>query len=200
MSPIITAPHELLAEKAKPIKKIDQSILNLIEEMKKTLAATHDPEGIGLAAPQVGVSLQLFIIKPTPKAIEQVFINPVISRINADQNAEKRRNQRISASRSATIGASSKKKKAPTRLEGCLSLPQIWGDVVRYPTLTITYLDPKGLTRTEEYSGFTATIIQHEYDHLQGILFPRRVLEQKGKLYKSKKDEKGEEVFEEITL
>lgn len=212
MLPIVSAPHEVLAEKARPIKKIDKSVLDLVEQMKETLAATHDPEGIGLAAPQVGVSLQLFIIKPTPKAIEKVFINPHIlenkARGDASEGFPKERSSfapsKTARLEEALVGrkraAGPRAKKTPTRLEGCLSLPQIWGEVVRYPSLTVTYLDPEGKTHTEEYSGFTATIIQHEYDHLQGILFPRRVLEQKGKLYKSKKNDKGEEIFEEITV
>jgi len=67
-------------------------------------------------------------------------------------------------------------------------------------SLSITYFDENGIKKTKKVSGFLATIIQHEMDHLNGVLFPKRVLEQKGALYKSKKDEKGEEYFDEIKI
>lgn len=64
----------------------------------------------------------------------------------------------------------------------------------------MAYLDEKGVKHQEVFTGFLATIIQHEFDHLQGVLFPRRVLEQKGQLYKSVKNKKGEMEFEEISV
>jgi len=192
---IVTAPNSILSQTAKPVEKINKTILNLIEEMKQALLAAKDPEGVGLAAPQVGHALQLFITKPTPKSSIHVFINPRITLINADQNADQRREaQRKSASRSAKISDTSKK------LEGCLSLPNIWGEVIRDPHITISYLDEKGKTHNRKFQGLFATIIQHELDHLNGTIFPKRVLEQKGTLYKSHKDEKNEDVFEEIEI
>ena len=61
-------------------------------------------------------------------------------------------------------------------------------------------MDETGKIYTKEFKDFLATIIQHEYDHLNGILFPKRVLEQKGKLYKSSKEKNGEDIFEELVL
>ena len=196
MLKIVTAPNPILSGNSKPVKKIDKFILNLIRGMGKTLLAAKDPEGVGLAAPQVGKLLQIFITKPSPKSPIQVFINPVITLNSADPNADKRpkTTQRKSASRSAKISDSSKK------LEGCLSLPNIWGEVNRPPIITLFYLDRNGGIHTKTFKGLFSTIIQHEIDHLNGILFPKRVLEQKGTLYKSHKDEKGEDVFEEIEL
>jgi peptide deformylase len=193
---IVTAPQSILSQSAKQISKVDKTVLELVEEMSKTLLAAKDPEGVGLAAPQVGKSLQLFITKQTPKAPIQVFINPSIALNNTDQNADERpkKTQRKSASRSAKISEASKK------LEGCLSLPNIWGEVIRDPKITISYLDEKGNSHTKTFKGLFATIVQHEIDHLNGILFPKRVLEQKGILYKSRKDEKNEDVFEEIEV
>ena len=73
MIKIITAPSEVLSQKARPVKKIDKK---LIGEMKQALLLAKDPEGVGLAAPQVGESISIFIIKPTPKSPIKVFINP----------------------------------------------------------------------------------------------------------------------------
>lgn len=180
---IIKAPNPILSQKAKRISQINSAILDLIEEMKKALLAARDPEGVGLAAPQVGKSLQLFIIKQNQNAQVNVYINPLVTIL---EHADK--TQQVT------------KKKASHKLEGCLSLQNIWGTVNRAHKVAITYQDEFGKLHKKTCTGFLATIIQHEYDHLHGILFPKRVLEQKEKLYKSKKNEKGEDVFEELTL
>ncbi len=189
MRKIITAPQPVLSQQAKEITKIDKTVLRHIEEMKKTLAATRDPEGVGLAAPQVGLSLQLFVTKPTAQAKYGVFINPIIQ-IQKPTEPHVSKNQQKSAS----------KKGKSTKLEGCLSLPGIWGEVTRHPSVTLRYQDETGKNHTKTFKGFLATIIQHEVDHLNGILFPKHVLEQGHKLYKSHKDKQGQEVFEEIEL
>jgi peptide deformylase len=178
---IITAPHHVLSQKAKPIGAITKPIKELIEQMKKTLLAAKDPEGVGLAAPQVGKSLQIFLMKPLINSPISVFINPEVTLLE-------------------DTGETKKPKHADRQLEGCLSLKDIWGTVKRVPKVTITYLDETGKKHTKTFSKFSATIIQHEYDHLNGILFPKRVLEQNGTLYKSKKDKQGKEVFEEINV
>lgn len=186
MTNILTAPNSVLSQKAQQVKKIDKSILQLIEEMKQALLAAKDPEGVGLAAPQVGKPLQIFIMKPTPKSKILVCINPKIRTKSPDLVEIKR--------------PKSSKYKGPKKLEGCLSLPSIWGEVLRSPKVTLWYLDENARPHKKTFTDFIATIIQHEIDHLQGVLFPKRVLEQKGKLYKSHKDEKGQEVFEEIEI
>ena len=195
MLKIIISPNPILAQKAKRVAKIVKATLTLIEEMRQALLAAKDPEGVGLAAPQVGKSLQIFLAKPTPKSPIQVFINPVITQSKAEYHTKQHRKiQRSSAYSSAKISDSSKK------LEGCLSLPNIWGNVNRSLMIVVSYTDEKGGSHKHKFSGLLATIIQHEIDHLNGILFPKRVLEQKGKLYKSHKDEKGQDVFEEIEI
>ena len=196
MLEIVSASSSVLFEQAKEVKKVDKSVLKLLDKMYESLLAARDPVGVGLAAPQVGKSLQIFIAKPTAASPIQVFINPVISQKNAERNAEQRRRkiQRSSASSSAKF------RDSHTKLEGCLSLPNIWGEVKRAPSTKISYMDEKGKKHSKEFKGFMATIIQHEMDHLNGILFPKRVLEQQGNLYKSRKNEKGEDVFEEIDL
>lgn len=180
MLSIVQAPDEVLSQKAKEIKKIDQTVLSLIAEMKDTLENATDPEGVGLAAPQVGRSVQLFIIKQSISSPVQVFINPILI-LPENESVPK-------------------KKKGPVKLEGCLSLYNVWGVVHRYASVTLSYLDEQGKTHTKKFTGFFATIIQHEYDHLQGVLFPKRVLEQGEKLFKSRKDEKGEMIFDELSI
>lgn len=193
MLDIVKAPSPVLSQKAKlvPLKtssvgKIDPTIALLISEMKNILSQTKDPEGVGLAAPQVGESLRIFIAKPTPKSKDQVFINPKVS-IHGNPDPKKETGDK-------------KNKKPKTKLEGCLSLVNIWGVVKRVPSIDVTYLDEQGKKHKRVFTGFMATIIQHEVDHLNGVLFPKRVLEQNGKLYKSVKNEKDQTVFEEIEL
>lgn len=155
--------------------------------MEKALLSAKDPIGVGLAAPQVGKSLQIFIAKPSDKLGSMVFINPKIIAQSSEVDYVKRPKKDTS-------------EKASKKLEGCLSLPAIWGPVLRSSSITISYLDEHGKSHKKKFSNFLSTIIQHEMDHLEGILFPKRVLEQKGTLYKSHKNEKGEDVFEEIEL
>lgn len=185
---IVQAPDPALSLPAKPIIKIDKAIHSLIREMKETLVNAKDPEGVGLAAPQVGKSAQLFIIKQTPRSEILVFINPKIEQFFDESKI----------SENPPVTGEDQKEKKNVQLEGCLSLFSIWGVVNRHPGVLLSYLDETGQIHKRKFNGFIATIIQHEYDHLQGILFPKRVLEQKNPLYKSKKDEKGETEFEEI--
>ncbi len=188
MLAILISPNPVLSQIAKPLKSrggqlvLDKHLLAFIDDMKETLVATKDPEGVGLAAPQVGKSLQLFITKPTDRSSIAVFINPKI------------------IFRGSTKGIAKRPKKKRVPLEGCLSVPTIWGYVKRDKEVTLSYFDEKGTHRQKIFKGFLATIIQHEIDHLHGILFPKHVLEQKEKLYKSTKDEKGQDVFEEIVI
>ena len=178
MLSIIKAPNPVLSQTVKKIFTIDKHIKDLIREMEETLAHTTDPEGVGLAAPQIGRNLSLFIAKPTPKAKVLVFINPVITKTNQGKE----------------------RKGEKDKLEGCLSLPSIWGTVKRDQEITIDYLDEHNASHTRTFTGFLSTIIQHEIDHLEGTLFPKRVLEQNGKLYKSRKNKKGEDIFEEMEI
>lgn len=181
MVPIITAPNPVLSKRAKKIVKVNKEILNLLKEMKETLLSAQDPEGVGLAAPQIGKSLSVFIIKPTPKSPIEVFINP---RILAELDEP----------------VAKKKKSNSARLEGCLSLPTIWGEVKRSPAIVLSYEDGRGGKHEKTFKGFIATIIQHENDHLKGSLFTEKVLKQGGRLYKSHKNEKGQDEFEELEI
>ena len=180
MSQILSAPDPRLSEKAKPVKTVDRGITKFIEQLKIALASASDPIGVGLAAPQVGKNIDIFVAKPTFKSPAYVFINPKIIKREGPEKTLKE--DKIA------------------KLEGCLSLPNIWGDVRRYREISLEYLDESGKKHRRKFSGFLATIIQHEYDHLNGILFPKRVLEQGGTLYKSEKNDEGEDVFEELKI
>lgn len=181
MYQIITTPHPTLKKEAKSIKRFDKKLQNTIEEMKRTLDATTDPEGVGLAAPQVNLSIKLFLAKPDPKGPTKIFVNPKI--LKQDK-----------------IIIPKSKKTKNRLLEGCLSIPRIWGHVARSHSLTLQYQDETGKQFTEDFDGFISTVIQHELDHLNGILFTTRVLGQNNKLFKEVRDEKGESEFEEIQI
>ena len=188
MLKIVQSPNSILTEKAKPVQQVDKTIRDLIKQMEEALDHARDPEGIGLAAPQVGKSLQIFIIRQTPRSPLSVFINPSI--IELFDDFEKEQNKKNN----------DEEKKDSVQLEGCLSLYSVWGAVNRRYGVILKYLDENGKEHKKKFEGFIATIIQHEYDHLQGTLFPKRVLEQNNKLYRSSKNEKGETEFDEIEL
>lgn len=194
MFKIVTAPNPVLSSvarpvpiKSEPVSGVNASVVKVIEQMKKSLIATTDPKGVGLAAPQIGKSMQIFIAKPTDKSKILVFVNPKIVGQSSIQSYIKRPKKDES-------------EKASRKLEGCLSLPNVWGPVLRSSSLTLSFLDEKGIERRQKFSGFMATVIQHEMDHLSGVLFPKKVLEQQGTLYKSHKNKQGEDEFEEIEI
>ncbi len=197
MVKIISAPNAVLLKKTKIVSRMDSSVLNTIEQMKEALLAADDPEGVGLAAPQIGKSLSIFIAKPYPKSPISVFINPKIIAGGPADSTLIATSTKEAASVKTELRTKQKEQK---KLEGCLSLPNIWGQVKRKPEVILSYLDEAGKSHTRHFKGFMATIIQHETDHLNGALFTKHVLEQKGTLYKSYKDREGEIVFEEMEI
>jgi len=182
---IVQTPNPVLTQKAKPVNKVDKKILSVINDMKKTLVETDNPKGVGLAAPQIGLSLQLFIVRPLIKSPVRTFINPEII-WKSEETGEIQRPE----------NGKSKQKK----LEGCLSIRNVWGHLERSKKVKLRYTNETGKSHEELFEGFMATIIQHEVDHLNGILFPTRVLEQKQKLFSIETDDNGEERLEEIYL
>ena len=171
---ILNVKNPKLRKKSLPILKFDKKVSALISDLRDTLASQKDPEGVGLAAPQIGKNLQVFLINY--EKTDKIFINPKILKI---------------------FKTKSKKKKVKDRniVEGCLSLPHYYGPLSRSNKLLVEYKNEKGETITEEFHGFIAQIIQHEVDHLNGVLFVDRILEQKKPLYKVKDDE-----WEEVEL
>lgn len=175
--PIVKAPNKVLMTKTRNVTKFDAKLDKLLKDMRDTLLATKDPEGVGLAANQVGVSLSVFIIRPDKNSKITEFINPAIKE------------------RGKVKIPSKKELKKSTTLEGCLSLEKIWSPIYRPQSILVEYQDRLGQKHEVWFSDFEAVIIQHELDHLDGILFTTRALEQGSKVY----EEVGED-FNEIAL
>lgn len=144
---IIIYPNEILSTKAKPVETIDKKIKSLIEEMKKIMIANN---GVGLAANQIGENLALFIAQNNNENEILEFINPKI------------------------IGFKGKQKIVE---EGCLSLPQTWGYLKRYPEVIVEYQNIWNKKRRKKAKDLLAQIIQHEIDHLEGKLFTDKAIE-----------------------
>lgn len=187
MIDIVKAPNQILSQKTRLVGKIDKKVLKIIDKMKVILSAQENPKGVGLAAPQIGYPLRIFITRPHLKSPIQIFINPEVTWTSEELTNGVPERENLPAGRQDP-------------LEGCLSLPGLWGHVQRHAAVKLHYQTPSGKIHEELFKGFLATIIQHEIDHLEGQLFPQRVLEQKGKLYKAQRDETGKDTFVEIEL
>lgn len=164
-----------MRRKSKNVAKVDKKVQEIIRDLKDTLKTQKEPEGVGLAAPQIGKNLNIFIANY--KNFQRVVINPEILKIS---------------------GAKSEKLKVKSKkeiLEGCLSLPYYYGPLKRANKITVKYLNEKGEEITEDFEGFDAQIILHEIDHLNGTLFIDRLFEEKKPLYKVDGDE-----WEEVEL
>jgi len=137
-----------LRKKSEPIEKIDEDIIKFVADMIVTM---YEKDGVGLAAPQVGKNLRIFVIDPewsrTNQKKPQVFINPKIISMSGVEVDD----------------------------EGCLSLPEIIAEVKRANKVVIEALDLNGDLKRYEAEGFYARTIQHEFDHIDGVLFIDRV-------------------------
>lgn len=172
MFEVIKAPDQRLRTKTKSVKKINPALLQTLKQMIKLTKTFTEPEGVGLASTQIGLDESFFVAKNGQKFIS--VINPKV----------------ISTS-----------KRTRKYFEGCLSTPNIWGEVKRYTMIKVSYQSTDGKTTTVALKGIPAWIFQHEMDHLNGILFQDRVLQQRGKFYKfTGKDKTGTDIFEEVTL
>lgn len=168
---IVLVPEKVLHKKAKPVTDFGPKLAKTVKNMQKTLLACVDPVGVGLAAPQVGLSLRLFLMKPTPESPIQVFVNPQILSTKTEKFHKK------SAQKTEDEGEP---------LEGCLSIPRIWGAVTRAISVTLRWDDIHGVSHEGTFSGFEAAIVQHEVDHLNGILFTHRLAEQRATIYEER--------------
>lgn len=171
MLKIVQVPHKVLTSPTKQVEIIDDKIKKLVYDMEEALIAQVDPQGVGLAATQVGYDLALFIMKPSLKSKIEVCINPRILKVEDGKS-------KIES-----------KSDGNKKLEGCLSIPRIWGPVRRPQKVFMEYQDLSGEKHSKWFTGFKATIVQHEVDHLQGVLFTQRALEQKTTLYEEKDGE-----------
>ena len=144
---IVQYPHPVLRHKSKPLKKVDAELRRIVGEMFEVM---YQDKGIGLAANQVDLPYRLFIInlQADPLAGEEfVFINPVITARKGMAEAE----------------------------EGCLSLPSLYGDVKRPETVSLNAYSLAGEEVTLDLDGLFARAVQHEIDHLDGVLFIDRL-------------------------
>lgn len=169
---VVQAGDPILRKVSRPVNKVDKKILLLITDLKETLLAHKDPEGVGLAAPQIGKNLRIFVMRDGKEL--KTVINPKI----------------ISVTKVKT-----KKDNKKEVLEGCLSVPHYYGPLRRGEKIKIKYLNEDGQNVTETFKDFPAQIVQHEIDHLNGFLFVDRLLEQKRPLYQIKGDEVEEVDF-----
>lgn len=174
---ILQSGNPILRAKSKPVAKLDKKVKALIQDLKDTLNSQKEPEGVGLAAPQIGKNLRIFVA--SYKDFSRVVINPEIIKVEKSKPAK---------------GNTPKKPKKEI-LEGCLSLPYYYGPLKRAPRITVEYLNEKGKEVTEAFEGFNAQIILHEIDHLEGVLFIDRLFADHKPLYKVEGDE-----WEEVEL
>lgn len=161
--PIVAYGDPVLKREAVEIDKNYEGLNELIDNMFESM---YEASGVGLAAPQVGQSIRLFIVdgspfaedaeeedEPDPRAdglhgFKKVFINPIIEEESGEEWAFN---------------------------EGCLSIPDIREEVYRKEKILITYYDQNWELKEETYDGYAARIIQHEYDHIEGVLFTDRI-------------------------
>lgn len=176
MLKIVIVPNNILSLPTKTVENIDVNIKKIVSNMEKALIAQNDPPGVGLAANQVGLDLSIFIIKTSEKTKTKIFINPKIIKLGSGDIERKRKDP-------------THKKRSKIKLEGCLSIPRIWGPVKRKDRVFLKYQDINGKEYLKWFTGFEAIIIQHEMDHLNGIVFTQRAIEQKGQLYREENDE-----------
>jgi len=169
--PIVAYGDAVLKKKAKDIDKDYPNLNELIANMYETMYGAY---GVGLAAPQIGLPIRLFLVDTDPfsededlseeertqlKGFKKTFINAQILEEEGDEWAFN---------------------------EGCLSIPDVREDVFRQPKIKIQYQDENFETHVEEYDGLIARVIQHEYDHIEGILFTDKLSSFKKRLIKGK--------------
>jgi peptide deformylase len=146
---IVTYPHPTLRHRSRVIRRVDRQLRDLVREM---FAAMYASKGVGLAANQVNLPLRLFVVNlegDPASGEEMVFINPVINRPRGSNQAE----------------------------EGCLSIPGVYGQVSRPKQVRVQAYSLAGEEFTADVDGMLSRVVQHELDHLDGVLFPDRMTE-----------------------
>ncbi|HTA27921.1 MAG TPA: peptide deformylase [Bacteroidia bacterium] len=174
--PIVAFGDPVLKKKAVDITKDYPGLSTLIANMFETM---QNAKGVGLAAPQIGLSIRLFIIDASPY---------VINEDDDEEEEEEEDTENLKNFRKIFINAQILEQDGTEWKfnEGCLSIPTIREDVERKPNLKIRYVDENFVQHEEEYSGVRARIIQHEYDHIDGILFTDRINPLRKRLLKRK--------------
>jgi peptide deformylase len=169
--PVVGYGDPVLRKKGSDINAAYPRLKELIDNMFETM---YNAYGVGLAAPQIGKDIRLFVVDTEPfsdnkdyseeertflKSFKKIFFN---AKITKEEGEEWSFN------------------------EGCLSIPDIHEDVTRFSSIHITYQDENFVAHTETYSGLAARVIQHEYDHIEGVLFTDKISAFKKRLIKNK--------------
>lgn len=162
--PIVIYGHPILRKEAEDIEKDYSELEQLVNDLFETM---YRSEGMGLAAPQIGKSIRIFVIDGTPLAEEE---------------------PELEGFKKAFINAHMTEKSGDLKLmgEGCLSIPNLREEVNRESHIRIEYYDEKWQFHDDVFEGYSARIIQHEYDHLDGILFTDKVSPLRKRLLKGK--------------
>lgn len=141
---IVTEGDPVLRKKCRPVGEVTDRIRMILDDMVDTM---RDADGVGLAAPQVGIMRRMFVAEPEPEEV-YYFVDPQIISQEGEEEGD----------------------------EGCLSVPEMVGTVVRPTKIVIRGLDRDGNPQEHEFEDFRARVMCHEYDHLDGILYPDKAL------------------------
>jgi len=160
---ILRYPHPLLKKVCHQVETIDRAILALIDDLLDTMHA--GPGSVGVAAPQIGVTLRVCVVDVSASRHGKDNNHGQLCMINPEI---------VARSGSAIMR------------EGCMSVPDYTGDVERATGITVRFNEPDGSERTIEATGFEAVAIQHEMDHLDGVLFLDRIVSLKTGLFRRK--------------
>jgi len=169
--PIVGYGDPVLRKVAEDITPEHPSLKEIIANMYETM---YNANGVGLAAPQVGLSIRLFVIDATP--------------FGDDEDLSIEEQQLLKSFKRTFINAKILKEEGELWgfNEGCLSIPDVREDVYRHDTITIEYCDEDFNVKTEVFNGLIARVIQHEYDHIEGVLFTDLISSLKKQLIKKK--------------
>lgn len=169
--PIVAYGDPVLRKIGKDVPKEFPKLKELIMNMWETM---YNAKGVGLAAPQIGLPIRLFLVDTSPFADDEDF--------------SPEEQKKLSGFKKAFINAFIEEetgKEWPFN-EGCLSIPDIREDIKRKDTITITYVDEEFESHTETYDGLLARVIQHEYDHIEGVLFTDKLSPLKKRMLKGR--------------
>ncbi|MEX0287825.1 MAG: peptide deformylase [Flavobacteriaceae bacterium] len=169
--PIVAYGDPVLRKIGKAISKDYPDLKGLIGNMWETM---YKANGVGLAAPQIGLPIRLFLVDTSPFA--------------DDEELSVEEQEQLKNFKQVFINAEMKEETGSDWAfnEGCLSIPDVREDVSRKDTITISYVDENFKARTETYDGLLARVIQHEYDHIEGVLFTDKLSSLKKRLIKGK--------------
>jgi len=169
--PIVAYGDPVLRKVGKEIDKDSPKLNELISNMWETM---YNASGVGLAAPQIGLPLRLFLVDATPFA--------------EDEELSEKERTTLEGFKKVFINAKIEEETGNDWVfnEGCLSIPDIREDVTRKDTITLSYFDENFQKHTATFDGILARIIQHEYDHIEGVLFTDKLSSLKKRLLKGR--------------